>query len=148
MGGHERESCSQVFYCPSTAKRRIKEAMIKSAASAASLGFAGEHPDDGPACGRRGTGRSPANPREAVLAADLITASLIRLLAVPGQYASCCCVFLTPGRAFLARRTSKYVLVDPLLPEPDGALQTIGSSEHHHTPCRRTGRLGQSLRTC
>ena len=43
--------------------------------------------DDGPACRRRGTGRSPANPREAVLAADLITASLSRLLVVPGQYA-------------------------------------------------------------
>ena len=31
-------------YCPGTAKRRIKEAVIKSAASAASLGFAGERP--------------------------------------------------------------------------------------------------------
>ena len=59
--------------------------MIKLAASAASLGFAGERQDDGPACGRCGTGRSPANPREAALAADLITASLIRLLVVPGQ---------------------------------------------------------------
>ena len=59
--------------------------MIKSAASAASLGFAGERQDDGPACGRRGTGRSAANPREAALAADLITASLIRLRVVPGQ---------------------------------------------------------------
>ena len=29
---------------------------------------------------------SRENPREAALAADLITASLIRLLAVPGQY--------------------------------------------------------------
>ena len=28
---------------------------------------------------------SPADPREAALAADLITASLIRLLVVPGQ---------------------------------------------------------------
>ena len=72
-------------YCPGTAKRRIKEAVIKSAASAVSQGFAGERQDDGPACGRRGTGRSPANPREAALAADLITASLIRLLVVPGQ---------------------------------------------------------------
>ena len=27
------------------------------------MGFAGERPDDGPACGRRGTGRSPANPK-------------------------------------------------------------------------------------
>ena len=63
--------------------------MIKSAASAASLGFAGERQDDSPACGRRGTGRSPANPREAALAADLITASLIRLLVVPGQYCLC-----------------------------------------------------------
>ena len=36
--------------------------MIKSAASAASLGFAGERQEDGPACGQRGTGRSPANP--------------------------------------------------------------------------------------
>ena len=60
--------------------------MIELAASAAFLGFAGERQDDGPACGRRGTGRSPANPREAALAADLITASSIRLLAVPGQY--------------------------------------------------------------
>ena len=73
-------------YCPGTTVRRIEEAVIKSAASAASLGFAGERQDDGPACGRRGTGRSPANHREAALAADLITASLIRLLAVPGQY--------------------------------------------------------------
>ena len=73
-------------YCPGTAKRRIKQAVIKSAASAASLGFAGERQDDGPACGRRATGRSPANPRDAAPAADLITASLIRLLAVPGQY--------------------------------------------------------------
>ena len=32
-------------YCPGTAKRRIKEAVIKSAASAASLGFAGERQD-------------------------------------------------------------------------------------------------------
>ena len=63
-----------------------KEAEIKSPASAASLGFAGERQDDAPACGRRGTGRSPANPREAALAADLITVSSIRLLAVPGQY--------------------------------------------------------------
>ena len=39
----------------------------------------GERQDDGPAC-------SPANPREPALAADLITASLIRLLVVPGQY--------------------------------------------------------------
>ena len=61
--------------------------MIKSAASAASLEFAGERQDDGPACGQRGTGRSPASPREAALAADLITASLIRLLVVLGQYA-------------------------------------------------------------
>ena len=27
-----------------------------------SVGFAGERPDDGPANGRQGTGRSPANP--------------------------------------------------------------------------------------
>ena len=74
--------------CSGTAKRRIKEAVIKSAASAASLGFAGDRQDDGPACGRRGTGRSPANPREAALAAVLIKASLIRLLAVPGRYLS------------------------------------------------------------
>ena len=32
------------LYCPGPAKRRIKEAVIKSAASAASLGFAGERP--------------------------------------------------------------------------------------------------------
>ena len=75
-----------LLYCPGTTKRRIEEAVIKSAASAASMGFAGERRDDGPACGRRGTWRSPANPREDALAADLITASLIRLLAVPGQY--------------------------------------------------------------
>ena len=31
-------------YCPSTVNRRITEAVIKSAASAASLGFAGERP--------------------------------------------------------------------------------------------------------
>ena len=62
--------------------------MIKSAASAASLGFAGERQDDGPACGRRGMERSPANPRGAAQAADLITASLIDFLAVPGQYRS------------------------------------------------------------
>ena len=37
-------------YCPGTATRRTKEAVIKSAASAASLGFAGERQDDGPAC--------------------------------------------------------------------------------------------------
>ena len=72
-------------YCPGTAKRRNEEAVIKSAASAASLGFAGERQDDGPACGRRGTGRSPANPKKAALAADLITASSIRLLVVLGQ---------------------------------------------------------------
>ena len=70
-------------YCPGTAKRGIKKAVIKSAACAASLGFAGERQDDGLACGRRGTGRSAAHPRKAVLAADLTTASLIRLLAVP-----------------------------------------------------------------
>ena len=75
-------------YCPGIAKRRIKEAVIKSAASAASLGFAGERavprrPHAGPS-----SWRSPANPREAALAADLISASLIRLLAVPGQYTS------------------------------------------------------------
>ena len=67
-------------YCPGATRRRIMEAAMKSAASAASLGFAGERQDDGPACGRRGTGRSPADPRQAALAADLITASLIRLL--------------------------------------------------------------------
>ena len=78
--------CFCRVYCPGTAERRIKEAVIKSAASAASLGFARERQDDGPACGRRGTGRSPANPREAALAAGLITASLIRLLVMPGQY--------------------------------------------------------------
>ena len=72
-------------YCPGTTKRRIKEAVIKSAASAASLGFAGERQDDGPVCGRRWGRRSRANPREAALAVDLITAFLIRLLAVPGQ---------------------------------------------------------------
>ena len=59
--------------------------MIKSAASTADLGFAGERRDDGPACGRQGTGRSPANPREAALAADLITASSIRILVVLGR---------------------------------------------------------------
>ena len=59
------------------------EAVMKSAASAASLGFAGERQDDGTACGRRGTGRSPANPLEPALAAHLITASSIRLLVVP-----------------------------------------------------------------
>ena len=50
--------------------------------------FEGEDQGDGPACGqgRQGTGRSPASPREAALAADLIAASLIRLLVVPGQY--------------------------------------------------------------
>ena len=52
------------------------------------LGFAGERQDDGPAYKRRGMGRSPANPRETALAADLITASLIRLLVVPGQYSN------------------------------------------------------------
>ena len=67
------------FDCPGTTKRRMKEAEIKSAASAASLVFAGERQDGGLACGRRGTGRSPANPREPVLAAALTTASLIRL---------------------------------------------------------------------
>ena len=45
------------FECPGITKRRIEEAVIKSAASAASLGFAGERQDDGPACKRRGTGR-------------------------------------------------------------------------------------------
>ena len=30
--------------------------------AASSVGFAGERPDDGPACGLWGTGRSPANP--------------------------------------------------------------------------------------
>ena len=74
-----------VFAGPGTTKRRIKEAVIKSAASAASLGFAGECQDDGPAFGQRGTGHSPANPRKAALATGLITASLIRLLAVLGQ---------------------------------------------------------------
>ena len=49
--------------------------MLGAAFEVSSVGFAGERPDDGPACGRRGTGRSPANPREAALAADLITAS-------------------------------------------------------------------------
>ena len=73
------------YYCPGTAKRRIKEAVIKSAAGTASLGFAGERlvprrPHAWPS-----SWRSPANPREAALAADLITASLIRLVAVPGQ---------------------------------------------------------------
>ena len=62
-------------YCPGTAKRRIKEAVIKSAVSAASLGFAGERQDDGSADGGQRTGRYPANAREAALAADLITAS-------------------------------------------------------------------------
>ena len=63
---------------------RDMEAVIKAAASVASLGFAGERQDDGSACGRRGTGRSPANPREAALADNLITASSIRrLLVVP-----------------------------------------------------------------
>ena len=37
-----------VFTEPGIAKSRIKEAVIKSAASAASLGFAGERQDDGP----------------------------------------------------------------------------------------------------
>ena len=83
-----RRSCW--VYCPGTTKRRIEEDVIKSAASAADLGFAGERQDDGPACGRRGTGRSQANPREAALAADLITASLIRLLVVQGQYPHAC----------------------------------------------------------
>ena len=66
-------------YRPGTTKGQIKGAVIKS-------GFAGERQDDGPACGRRGTGRSPANPREAALAADLITATVIRLLALQGQH--------------------------------------------------------------
>ena len=70
----------------SAASTGFMEAVIKSAASAASLGFAGECQDHSPACGRPGMGRSPANPGEAALAADLITASSIRLLAVPGLY--------------------------------------------------------------
>ena len=50
-------------YCAGTTKRRIKEAVIKSAASAASLGLAGERP-------------VPRHPRaRPPLAADLITAS-------------------------------------------------------------------------
>ena len=80
-------------YCPGTTKRRIKEAVIKSAASAATLGLAGEcpvprRPHAGPL-----SWRSPANPRKAALGADLITASLIPLSAVPGQYSSAECIF-------------------------------------------------------
>ena len=71
--------------CPGTTKRRIEEAVIKSAASAASLGLAGERPVPRRPHAGPSTWRSPANPREAALAADLITASVIRLLAVPGQ---------------------------------------------------------------
>ena len=51
------------------------EAMLKSAASAASLGFAGERPDDGSAEARWGAWFFPANSWEAVPGADLITAS-------------------------------------------------------------------------
>ena len=61
------------------------EAVIKSVASAASLGFAGERPVPRRPHAGPSSWRSPANPREAALAANLITASLIRLLVVPGQ---------------------------------------------------------------
>ena len=67
------------------AKRRIKEPVIKSAASAASLGFAGERPVPRRPHAGPSSWRSPANPRQAALAADFITALLIRFLVVPGQ---------------------------------------------------------------
>ena len=51
--------------------------------AASSVGFAGERQDDGPACGRRGTGRSPANPREAALAADFLNSSFGSAGTVP-----------------------------------------------------------------
>ena len=43
-------------YSPGTSKRRIKEAVIKSAASAASLGFAEERLHDGPSADDGGRG--------------------------------------------------------------------------------------------
>ena len=54
---------------------RGAEAVIKSAVSASCLGFAGERQDDRLANGQQVAGRSPADPMEAALAADLITAS-------------------------------------------------------------------------
>ena len=127
------------MYCPGTTKRRIKEAVIKSAASAASLGFAGERQDDGPACGRRGTGRSPANPREAALAAELITASLIRLSVVPGQY------------LFAASAANKCSAVHNLLWRADWAVREavlaadlITASLIHPLAMHSTGDLKQS----
>ena len=57
--------------------------------AASSVGFAGERPVPRRPHAGPSSWRSPANPREAALAADLITASLIRLLVVPGQ---CQCV--------------------------------------------------------
>ena len=49
--------------CSRSLPRRDLEAVIKSAASVASLAFAGERQDDGSVNGRQGTGRSPANPK-------------------------------------------------------------------------------------
>ena len=72
-----------ILYCSGTAKRRIKEAVIKSAARAASLGFAGERPVTRRSHAGPSSWRSPAN--QAALAAVLITASFTPLLVVPGQ---------------------------------------------------------------
>ena len=74
-------SRSDLEHCPGTAKRRIKEAVIKLAASAASLGFAGGRPVPRRLHAGRSSWRCPVNAKEAALAAGLITASLIRLLA-------------------------------------------------------------------
>ena len=60
--------------------QRDLESAIKSNASTASLGFAEEGLDDGSACGHWGTRCSPANPRQAALASDLVT--------VPGRCAN------------------------------------------------------------
>ena len=54
--------------------------MIESAASTASLGIAGERPEDCSASRRPGAARSPADAGEAALGDELILATFARFL--------------------------------------------------------------------